>query len=116
MSSFQEGTRERGYKEVDCGLVPLRNNFLLPTAKFDDQKFEFYFLMDGSGSMSGERWSLATRALLVCLLIVSFMQYLFVFPLLNHILHEIYNYVFSALSPIFTGRLLLQRNCIFVQL
>lgn len=53
------------YEEADCGLVPLRNNFLLPTAKLDDQKFEFYFLIDASGSMEGEPWDLAVRALLV---------------------------------------------------
>lgn len=57
----------KAYLEADNGLVPLRNTFLLPTAKLDDQKFEFYFLVDVSGSMSGSPWKLASRALLVSL-------------------------------------------------
>lgn len=55
----------KGYQDAENGLVPLRNSFLLPTAKLDDQKFEFYFLVDVSGSMSGSPWKLASRALLV---------------------------------------------------
>ncbi len=61
-------TSNVGYEEADCGLVPLRNTFLLPTAKLDDQKFEFYFLLDASGSMGGEDFTLATRALSVTIL------------------------------------------------
>lgn len=64
-SDFFANKTEMGYEEADCGLVPLRNNFLLPTAKLDDQKFEFYFLVDASGSMGGQPWQLASRALLV---------------------------------------------------
>lgn len=55
------------YREADDGgLVPIRNSFLMPTAKLDDQKFEFYFLLDVSGSMNGQPAQLAARALSVC--------------------------------------------------
>ncbi|ODM89710.1 Heat shock 70 kDa protein cognate 4 [Orchesella cincta] len=55
------------YREVGSELVPLRNSFLLPTSKLDDQKFEFIFLLDISGSMSGAPIELAKRALLLFL-------------------------------------------------
>ncbi|CAL8069445.1 unnamed protein product [Orchesella dallaii] len=55
------------YREVGTELVPLRNSFLLPTSKLDDQKFEFIFLLDISGSMAGAAIDLAKRALLLFL-------------------------------------------------
>ncbi|ODM94943.1 von Willebrand factor A domain-containing protein 5A [Orchesella cincta] len=55
------------YQEAGSEVVSLRNSFLLPTAKLDDQKFEFYFIMDVSGSMYGRPWELASRALFLFL-------------------------------------------------
>ena len=43
----------------------VKNEFLRPTLKLDDQKFEFIFLLDHSGSMSGDKMELAKRALKV---------------------------------------------------
>jgi len=43
-------------------IVP-KNPFLLPTLKLDDQKYEFIFLMDVSGSMNGTPLELAKQAL-----------------------------------------------------
>ncbi|CAG7731584.1 unnamed protein product [Allacma fusca] len=40
-----------------------RRNFLAPSLKYDDQKFEFIFVLDRSGSMSGFKMTLANRAL-----------------------------------------------------
>lgn len=54
-----------GICEAESDLVPLRNPFLEPKTKIDDQKFEFYFLVDASASMEGNPWKLATEALLV---------------------------------------------------
>jgi len=44
----------------------VKNNFLMPALKLDDQKFEFIFLLDNSGSMSGSPMELAKKALIVC--------------------------------------------------
>jgi len=41
----------------------VKNEFLRPTLKLDDQKYEFIFLMDVSGSMAGSKMDLAKRAL-----------------------------------------------------
>ncbi|CAL8108241.1 unnamed protein product [Orchesella dallaii] len=62
---FRKGTMDSlvSYKEVGSELTPLRNSVLLPTAKLDDQKFEFYFILDVSGSMYGRSWELASRAI-----------------------------------------------------
>lgn len=65
------------YVEACDGLVPMRNNFLLPTAKLDDQKFEFYFLVDMSGSMRGRPYELACRAILVNVGVFYFRQFFF---------------------------------------
>jgi len=44
----------------------VKNEFLRPTLKLDDQKFEFIFLLDISGSMSyGGKLMSAKRALTV---------------------------------------------------
>lgn len=45
-------------------LVEIKN-FLAPSSKFDDQKFEFIFVLDRSGSMGGNNILLARRALAV---------------------------------------------------
>jgi len=37
----------------------------MPALKLDDQKFEFIFLLDKSGSMRGQPMELAKKALLV---------------------------------------------------
>ncbi|CAG7837495.1 unnamed protein product [Allacma fusca] len=44
-----------------------RRNFLAPSLKFDDQKFEFVFVLDRSGSMQGDKIMLASRALVLFL-------------------------------------------------
>jgi hypothetical protein len=41
----------------------VKNNFLMPALKLDDQKFEFIFLLDNSGSMNGMPIELAKKAL-----------------------------------------------------
>lgn len=41
----------------------IKNSFLLPALKLDDQKFEFIFLLDNSGSMAGAPIELAKKAL-----------------------------------------------------
>jgi len=43
-------------------LVEIKN-FLAPSSKYDDQKFEFIFVLDRSGSMEGNKILLARRAL-----------------------------------------------------
>jgi uncharacterized protein with von Willebrand factor type A (vWA) domain len=43
----------------------VKNNFLRPTAKLDDQKFEFIFLLDISSSMCGQPIELAKKAVMV---------------------------------------------------
>lgn len=111
------GTKQDGYKEADDGgLVPLRNTFLIPTAKLDDQKFEFYFLLDISGSMYGKPFQLASRAILVCLNVLHRLHvvltesdnmkssiYLFIIPNFHA------SYCFIAFPSISSGRLLFQR-------
>jgi len=41
----------------------VKNEFLRPTLKLDDQKYEFIFLLDISGSMNGSKILLAKQAL-----------------------------------------------------
>ncbi|CAL8136304.1 unnamed protein product [Orchesella dallaii] len=55
------------YIQVGSELKPLRNTSLYPTSKIDDQKFEFIFMLDISGSMYDEPIKLAKEALLLFL-------------------------------------------------
>jgi hypothetical protein len=44
-------------------MAIVKNTFLMPALKLDDQKFEFVFLLDNSTSMRGRRTELAKTAL-----------------------------------------------------
>lgn len=89
------------YGEACDGLVPMRNNFLNPTAKLDDQKFEFYFLVDLSGSMSGRPYDLACKAILVRHSIFPPNYELCIFYFLFPALHNLKNNKFSVVLPVF---------------
>ncbi|ODM92945.1 Heat shock cognate 71 kDa protein, partial [Orchesella cincta] len=62
---MSQGTKQKLLLENQ--LVQIRNPFLLPTSKLDDQKFEFIFMLDVSGSMGGQPIELAKRTLLLFL-------------------------------------------------
>ncbi|ODM88037.1 von Willebrand factor A domain-containing protein 5A [Orchesella cincta] len=59
--------RSGAFTQVGSELVSLRNTALYPTSKLDDQKFEFIFMLDISGSMYDEPIQLAKEALLLFL-------------------------------------------------
>ncbi|OXA51147.1 von Willebrand factor A domain-containing protein 5A [Folsomia candida] len=43
-------------------VIHVKNKYLLPSAKLDDQKYEFVFVLDRSGSMGGTSIELARQA------------------------------------------------------